>query len=316
MNEPAPLVSVVTPLYNSSAYIEQTLDSLLAQTVQDWESILVDDGSTDDTTSKLKPYLEDRRFRYLEQGHGGIAAARNLGISAARGSYVCLLDHDDRWLSQKLETQLRYADHGILGIVCSDAAVVHGSKRFLYSDWFFPDELVEGLERSKSDPTVDFLSLLLLANFVCASSVMIDRSLFDRFGLLDPEAAPADDYDMWLRCAPDVQIRFVEQPLVEYLVHDTNYSGNVVRLHRKTIHVLRKHRARYRDDPVRLAEFDRALIHYYDIVFDRILSEGSFISAVPRAFSVAPDRQSRAVLSRKLVSGARSRLNLRRRTAT
>src|SRR5205085_11286677 len=105
----APKVSVLTPLYNSAAFIRGTLDSLLAQTYTNWESLLVDDGSTDDTAEVVRPYLEDSRFRYVRQENQGIAGARNTGIRAATGEWVCLLDHDDRWLPEKLERQVRYA---------------------------------------------------------------------------------------------------------------------------------------------------------------------------------------------------------------
>src|SRR5690242_19249991 len=110
MDQPrSPKISVITPLYNSSRHIEETLNSLCRQSYTDWESILVNDGSTDDTAKTVKPYLSDPRFNYIEQANGGVAAARNTGVKVARGEWVCLLDHDDLWMPTKLERQLAFA---------------------------------------------------------------------------------------------------------------------------------------------------------------------------------------------------------------
>src|SRR5215208_4471602 len=120
-----PQVTVITPLYNSSAFIRDTLDSLRGQTFTNWESILVDDGSTDDTVQVVEPYVTtDNRFRLMQQENRGIAGARNTGIKEARGEWICLLDHDDRWLAAKLEKQIAYAREHNLDIVCSDAFIV------------------------------------------------------------------------------------------------------------------------------------------------------------------------------------------------
>lgn len=309
----APTVSVVTPLYNSAPYIEQTLDSLLAQTWQDWEAILVDDGSVDDTRERVRSYLDDPRFTYVAQPNAGIAAARNTGIDVARGHWICLLDHDDRWRPHKLETQLEQARDGGWELLCSDAVVIEGDERYFYSDWFFPQQLIAGLARSEHDPSVDFLSLLLEANFVCASSAMISRRLLVEHGPLDPAAAPADDYDLWLRVVPPARMRFIRTPLVEYLFHGANYSRDYVRLHTATIYALRKNRKRHADDPRRRAEFDRALMHYYRIVVERILSEGPSLAAPRRALPVLADRRGVGVVVRRLISVLGGRLDARRR---
>jgi glycosyltransferase involved in cell wall biosynthesis len=223
-------------------YIQNTLGSVLAQTFQDWELILVNDGSQDDTSDKVKPYLADPRIKYISQNNQGIAAARNTGIAAARGEWVCLLDHDDRWLPNKLERQLEFAVAHDLEIVSTDAFVVKGAERHLYST-NFPKETVVALAQSLRDKPIDLFELLIDGNFLCSSSVAIKRQLFDRLGSLDPEAAPADDYEMWLRCSAQARIGYLDEPLIEYHLHEGNYSRDTLGMLAKEIYALSKSRA-------------------------------------------------------------------------
>lgn len=286
MNEgfSGPKVSVITPLYNSSAVIRATLDSLLAQTYDQWESILIDDGSTDDTAEVVKPYLADSRFSYLRREHGGIAAARNTGIAAASGEWICLLDHDDLWLSSKLAQQVRYASEYRCDIVCTDAFIVTEGERIVYSRGFA--ETAKAVQRSVIDSTVDVLEQLIKVNFICTSSVMIRRALFDEFGPLDQSVAPADDYDMWLRCAPMVKFGFVSEPLIEYVVHSGNYSRNFARILEYTIRVLQRHRKRFAKEMFRRRQFDQALVYYFEWLFRLDSQDRSVWHAVGRMLSL------------------------------
>ena len=101
------LVSIILPTYNRAGLISAALDSLLRQTYQKWECIIIDDGSTDDTVDVLKTY-DDPRIVYVYQENRGVSAARNTGISRCKGDMIALLDSDDEWLPKKLEKQLSY----------------------------------------------------------------------------------------------------------------------------------------------------------------------------------------------------------------
>ena len=104
-----PQVSIITPCYNASRFISQTIDSVLTQTFTDWEMIIVDDGSKDDSSEIVEKYVKkDSRIRLIQQPNGGSANARNHGIREATGRYIALLDADDLWLPQFLEKQIEF----------------------------------------------------------------------------------------------------------------------------------------------------------------------------------------------------------------
>ena len=115
-----------------------------------------------------------------------------------------------------------------------------------------------GGERSASDPGVDVFAQLIKFDFLCASSVMLRRSLFDERGLLDPSAVPADDYEMWLRCMPEAKLGFLGEPLIEWVMHAGNYSHNERLMTEQTIRVLQRHRKRHAATPAR-RHFDESL---------------------------------------------------------
>jgi glycosyltransferase involved in cell wall biosynthesis len=283
--QPTPKVSVITPLYNSASFIGGTLDSLLRQTYRNWEAVLVDDGSTDETPRAVEPYLADERFRYIRQENQGIAAARNAAIRAAAGEWICFLDHDDRWLPAKLEKQVRYALANDCQIVATDAFIVEGESRRVYSRAF--PELAASVERGVSDASVDVFGILIRHNVFCTCSVMIRKLMFDRHGLLDPEAAPADDLDMWLRCMPDAKVGFLNEPLVEYVRHGSNYSKNEARMLERTIYTLRKNRRRHATDEGRARQFDESITWFYEQLFRSLRGARAYASVLGHVFSLA-----------------------------
>ena len=109
MNSKAPIVSIVIPTYNAPSLLEETLQSVFAQTLTDFEILVIDDGSTDSTPEFLRR-LDDPRLRVIRQENRGIGGARNRGLDEATGSYVALLDHDDLWLPKKLEVQVEFME--------------------------------------------------------------------------------------------------------------------------------------------------------------------------------------------------------------
>ncbi len=129
-----PKVSVIIPTYNRARYITRAIDSVLAQTYKDWELIIVDDGSTDNTRDVVEPYLKDKRIRYVWQENRGVSAARNKGLDLAQGEYIAFLDSDDFYLPEKLMHSIEILDkYSNVVLVSSNSYVVSNAKLKEYS---------------------------------------------------------------------------------------------------------------------------------------------------------------------------------------
>jgi glycosyltransferase involved in cell wall biosynthesis len=210
-----PSVSVVIASYNYGRYIGEALASVRAQTFSDWEAIVVDDGSTDETLAVVRPVLADPRFRLVRQDHGGQPRAKNRGIDESRGTFVAFLDADDRWRPAKLARQLeRFAANRDLGVCQTRRTIIDA----------------DGRPASGDDRTVfrgDVLDPMYRRNFVCFSTVMLRRRVFEHVGTFDERIGLAIDYDWWLRVARFYPFDCVEEPLVEYRVGHANLSRRV-----------------------------------------------------------------------------------------
>lgn len=220
-----PRFSVVIPTYNRSAALRRTVESVLQQTYVDFEIIIVDDGSMDDTKSVVQA-LGDSRIRYFWiPNSGGPATPRNKGIDEAIAEWICFLDSDDLWYPAKLEM----VDQAIVKNPGVDAVsndeflhfTVSGKKMLLRYGPF----------------TQDFYRDMLLDGNRCSTSAMTVRKDFlVRFGLrfnTSSDYVIVEDYDMWLRMAlHGAKFLFIDIPLGEYLIEKENISGNVAR-HRK-----------------------------------------------------------------------------------
>lgn len=121
-----PLVTIIMPVYNAERYMRQSVESVLAQTYQNWNLIMIDDGSTDTSLKIMQEYCKrDLRMQMiLSAGNEGVAAARNKGIKAAAGEYIAFLDSDDLWKPQKLELQIKYMQEHHCGFVYSAYEVI------------------------------------------------------------------------------------------------------------------------------------------------------------------------------------------------
>ena len=194
----APRFSVVTPAYNTNAYVATAIRSVQLQTWPDFEVIVVDDGSTDDTASQVLAFSDDPRVRLIRQGNAGPSAARNTAIAAARGEYVCMLDSDDLWVPRYLE---------VMGAAL-DADPEAG---FAYTDAWVLDEATGRVRRTSmmhyqrppAAPPTDagaFLRLLLDRNFVY-TSVTVRKRVLEDVGGFDERLWAAEDWELWLRIA-------------------------------------------------------------------------------------------------------------------
>ena len=196
-----PLVSVIIPAHNYGHFIAATLDSLAAQTFENWECIVVDDGSTDNTAEVVRAYAaKDARVRYLSQKNSRQAAARNNGVQNSAGKYLQFLDADDLIEPRKLERQVEYLEqHRDVDIVYSDARFFRSenpSER-LYTMWGENKPWQPGI----SGCGTEVLPALLELNSILINAPLTRRSIVERVGPFDEELPPIEDWDFWLRCA-------------------------------------------------------------------------------------------------------------------
>jgi len=207
----APAVSVITATYNYGHYLPEALDSILAQTFAD--SIIVDDGSTDNTPEVVQPYLKDPRFRYIRTENRGQPAAKNRGIREASGEFVAFLDGDDVWLPEKLERQVGlFRTDPDLGVVfCLRGYIDPAGKR------------IQGNAPCPHRGYV--LPIMFRDNFVCFSSSVVRRAVFTEVGMFDERIPCAIDYDLWLRVAARYRFDYVEEVLVLYRTGHSNLSA-------------------------------------------------------------------------------------------
>lgn len=210
------LVSVIIPTYNRSEYLKRAINSVLNQTMPDYEIIIVDDGSTDDTERVVRKYA-DKRIRYVKhrQRKGG-SAARNTGILAARGSLIAFLDDDDEWLPRKLELQVKRFEENIkLGAVYTGYFIRYGGTNG-------PIRKIVPKKRG------NIYKALLIRNVVgTASTVMVRAECFFEVGMFDDSLPSSQDADMWRRLSRKYEFDYVEIPLVIYNAHFGNrVSGN------------------------------------------------------------------------------------------
>lgn len=190
----APRSSVVIAAYNCALTIDEALESVLAQTMQDFELIVVDDGSTDETATRVERYLDDPRVRLHRQHNRGPALARNAGIERASGAYVSMLDSDDLWLPRYLESMVKALElDPAAGFAFTRAWVLErATNRIRRRPW--PASVPAAADVRQR------LNLLIKHNFIF-NAVTVRREVLAEVGAYDPAMAGGEDYELWLRFA-------------------------------------------------------------------------------------------------------------------
>ncbi|WP_415714565.1 glycosyltransferase family 2 protein [Maridesulfovibrio sp.] len=185
MVKDTPKVSVIIPTYNRAAQICRAVDSVLGQTFNDFECMVVDDGSTDDTAERLADYA-DPRLRVFRQENMGVSAARNNGIARSGGDLIALLDSDDEWLADKLEKQIPFMEKGGFEISQTDEIWIRKGKRVNQC-------------KKHEKPEGYFFDRSLAMCMVSPSCVIFSRKFWDELGPFDEKMPACEDYDLWLR---------------------------------------------------------------------------------------------------------------------
>jgi glycosyltransferase involved in cell wall biosynthesis len=252
MTDSPPRVSVIVPAYNAAEHIAQALESVKAQTVEDWEVVVCDDGSSDDTAAIAEGFGE--RMRVVRSPHNeGLACARNRAIGAARGELVALLDADDVWLPNYLERQLERYDQtsresGEVGIVTCDAYMrdAGGQLPGTYADRF-------GCADGASVEQLLDMSPIFISS-------LIPRAALERVGLFATDLRSCEDLDLWLRLVESgYRVVATPEPLVTYLLSPGQLSAQPVAMARARQAVYLRALARGRLSPAQRRAAERAI---------------------------------------------------------
>lgn len=208
--------SVVVTTYNYGLFVREAINSVLSQTYKNFELIVVDDGSEDDTREIISKFASDERVKYLYQENAGQPKAKNRGICESQGEFIAFLDADDVWESTKLEKQIPLFED-------SDVGVVYSRRK-----WINPGGInVSGNERVLRRGKV--LDYIFVDNFVCFSSSVIRRSYLEEVGYFDESLSMGIDYDLWIRLACVCKFDFVDEALVRYRTGHSNLSKNTMK---------------------------------------------------------------------------------------
>ncbi len=238
----SPAVSVIIPSHDYARYLPDAIGSLTAQTLSDWECIVVDDGSADDTPQVLARLAADEpRLVGISQARRGASAARNVGLGRARGEFIQFLDADDLLHPAKIDMHVRalHAD--------PQADIVHGPTAYfddgtptVLREWHSADRPARSRAQNTGAP---MLSQLLMANPMTIEAPLIRKSVLDRVGGFDEGLDRMEDWDLWLRCAID-GARFVfvssTQPVARVRVHPASASHSSAQMLVSEIAVRRK----------------------------------------------------------------------------
>jgi len=212
-SDTSPAVSVIIPVYNGANYLREAIDSVLAQTFTDYELLVIDDGSTDGTWEIIQSY--GTRLRGFRKPNGGVASALNLGIQEARGEWIAWLSHDDVFLPNKLERQVKFLRQSPQFKACYTSFYVidvNGNIIREYNAAWYPREQAA--------------RMLFRTTYINGSSMLIERSCFDKVGLFNETLRHTQDVEMWFRMAQHFEIGRIPEKLLQWRTHPAQGSRN------------------------------------------------------------------------------------------
>ena len=228
------LVSVIIPAYNVEKYISYTIDSVVAQTYTNIEIIVVNDGSTDQTEKIITEHAKrDTRITCISQKNKGLGGARNSGIKAAKGEYICILDADDLMFPNKIERQYEYMESN------PDCDITYSDLYYFMDDTF---DIYSHLMPTPSGNAV-YATLVQYGNFINPNTVFFKKEIFTTCGMFDENlrGSGSEDFDYWLTAAQhNMNFLFQNEYLTLYRIRKNSLTSDGVTMTGTTINVLKK----------------------------------------------------------------------------
>jgi glycosyltransferase involved in cell wall biosynthesis len=228
----APKITIIICTYNMKKYICESIDSVLSQTYRDYEIVVVDDGSTDNTRDILKKY--DSKIKYLYQENSGQAKARMLALSESRGKYIALIDADDIWLPEKLQKQIEFME------LCLDLDIIFSNfcnfnekgiskQSYFYDNAAFkkiPLDAVLSVKQSYRKLVGDITYYYLKGNFILPSTMLINKETCIKLDLLNSKFMPREMYSFFVKNMPSIKLGFIDEVLTYRRIHENNITYN------------------------------------------------------------------------------------------
>lgn len=231
-------ISIIIPTYNSNLFIKRAIESIIHQTFTDWELLIVDDCSTDNTKEIIQEFIDqDQRIQLLTTitNSGGPATPKNIGVANSKGIYIAFLDHDDEWMPEKLEKQIKIFKESKdenLGIISCGANLINNQGKCF--------SIYKPTKRK-----VTFPEILIRNPIYSNSSVLIKRIAIETVGQRDEYMKYSEDWEMWIRiCKAGYTMDFVYEPLFNYYFHDSNITkakGDKLIKVKDALYVFNKH---------------------------------------------------------------------------
>jgi len=234
-----PRVSVIVPAYNAARYLRAAIESVRSQTYDDWELIIIDDGSTDDTRLVAQSYAAvlGMKLRYVYQPNRGLPAARNTGIRQARGEFIAILDADDVWLPARLERGVALIDRSPrIGLVHSRIARIDANGAVICVPVFPPKRYLSGKIA---------IHILTRRGGMACPTVLFRKRCLDISGFFDEAMGATEDRDLWFRIAEHFEVAFVDEVLAYSRVTPGSMSSDPERMLKWQLFFVHKHYERH-----------------------------------------------------------------------
>jgi glycosyltransferase involved in cell wall biosynthesis len=213
-----PYFSIIIPVFNKENFISYTLKSVLEQSYVDFEIIVINDGSWDESETKILS-IQDEKIRYYKNENQGVAKTRNFGISVANGEFICFLDADDYWHPSFLKTFHKYTQELKNEKVFSCAIEIETRNKTINANYSFPI--------NKDFEILDYFKASIKEAVLWTSSVCIHKSVFDEIGVFDEQLKISEDTDLWIRIGLQYKIVFINKILARYVFDNQSISRNM-----------------------------------------------------------------------------------------
>lgn len=232
-----PEVSILMPSYNYEKYIAKAIDSVISQSFTNWELIIIDDGSKDDSVNIIRQY-KDKRIKLYTQSNHGVTKTLNRALNISKGKYICFLDADDKYHPDKIKSQIKLMNKGYDLVVTKVEAIDEKGAKSVFdhfdSSWnSYDSNIILG-----KDINFEFLH----KNYFCKSSVMLKKSIFEEYGIFNEKLITAYDLELWLRFLSKIKVVRHKDILTYYRWHNENETAtNNLRIRAELLLVLDKY---------------------------------------------------------------------------